>query len=475
LSSDEREGHDLVVIGGGSAGLVAAQFANRFGADVVLIEMNRIGGDCTWMGCIPSKTLLNIAATAHRIRQAPESGIHTGGIQVDFPQVMGRVRQAIAAVYAAETPERLREHGIAVELGPARFADRETVEVNGKRIRGRNFVICTGAVPEKPPLPGLAAVAHRTYEDIFELEDRPRRLLVLGGGSVGVELAQAFGRLGSEVSILEKGARLLAEADPEASEILASGLAREGVQIVTGLDVDEVRSDGSDVVLVASKGRFSGDLLLVATGRRPNLDSLGLDRAGVDSDEKGIRVDRALRTSQPHIFAAGDVTGSFQFTHLAGWQGYVAVRNALFPGSVAGVAETVPWAVFTDPEVAQIGLTEAQARADGGAVVVNRLPLERIDRAQTLGDTAGLVKIVSDESGRLIGATVVAPSAAEVINELAVAMGAGVGLQELGSTIHVYPTIGIGIQQLASEIAIRKSARGFRGAVSRMLMTRARR
>jgi pyruvate/2-oxoglutarate dehydrogenase complex dihydrolipoamide dehydrogenase (E3) component len=466
--------YDLVVIGAGSAGLVAADFGARFGAEVLLIERNRIGGDCTWTGCIPSKTLLNIAGIAHRVRQAPELGIGTGEVRIDFPKVMGRVREAIATVYESETPERLRERGVAVELGAARFLDREAVEVNGKRIRSRNFVICTGAAPEMPPIKGLASVAHRTYEDVFELEASPRRLLVLGGGPVGVELGQAFSRLGSAVTIVEQGPRLLTDADVEASEMVTARLNSEGVRIETEVQVDEARSDGDGVVLVTSKGPVRGDLLLVATGRRPNHDSLALDRVGVEFDERGIRVDETLKTSQDHIYAAGDVTGSFQFTHYAGWQGFVAVRNALFPGSTAGLRETVPWAVFTDPEVAQIGITEEQARARAADVVVHRLPLDRVDRAATLGETDGLIKILSDETGRLLGATIVAPSAAEVVNEVAVAMSAGVDVQDLGSTMHVYPTIGIAVQQLASAFAVRKSAGGLRGTVSRMLIRRSR-
>lgn len=472
MSSRRDPHYDLVVIGAGSAGLVAADFGARFGASVLLIEKERIGGDCTWTGCIPSKTLLNIAGIAQQIRQAPALGIQAGEVRIDFRQVMSRVRDAIAAVYEVETPERLRERGIAVEFGAARFVDREFVEVNGKRFGGRNFIICTGAAPQMPPVKGLASVAHRTHEDVFELEDLPSRLLVLGGGPVGIELGQAFGRLGCAVSLLEKGDRLLAEADLEAAEIVTGCLTSEGMQIETGVEIQEARRDRGAVVLATNRGEFEADLLLVATGRRPRIESMALDRAGVDVDGSGIRVDESLKTSQDHIYAAGDVTGSFQFTHYAGWQGFVAVRNALFPGSTRGVLEAVPWAVFTDPEVAQIGITEDRARARVAGLVVHRLPLDRVDRAQTLRQTEGLIKILSDESGRILGATLVGPSAAEVLNELSVAMTAGIAVQDLGSTIHVYPTMGVGIQQLASDFAVKKSAEGLRGAVSRMLVGR---
>lgn len=437
---------DLVVIGAGSAGIVAADFAARFGTDVLLIEKDRVGGDCTWTGCVPSKTLLREASIARRLRAE--------GVDVDFAKVIARVRAAVEAVYAFETPEKLAERGVQVLRGEARFLDPETLDVDGRRVRGRRFIVCTGAIPQLPPLGVLADAPYLTHERIFELERLPGRLVVLGGGPVGVELAQAFLRLGSQVTLLEKEERLLPAADPEAAEILRRRLVGEGMRIETGADVREVSTEAAD-------------LTLVATGRAPDLGGLDLERASVDFDRRGIRVDAHLRTSQRHIYAAGDVTGSFQFTHYAGWQGYAAARNALFPSSVPGLAKTVPWAVFSDPEIAQVGLTEQQAQRRD--VQVLSLPLERVDRAQTLGDTDGFLKLIVDGSGRLLGATLVAPEAAEVANELSVAQAAGLRLQQLARTIHVYPTFGLGIQQLASEFAMRRATRGLGGAVARLL------
>jgi pyruvate/2-oxoglutarate dehydrogenase complex dihydrolipoamide dehydrogenase (E3) component len=475
LKSNGEDRYDLVVIGAGSAGLVAADFAARFGARVLLIEKDRIGGDCTWTGCVPSKALLHAAAVAHQVRAAADLGVRVSGVEIDFPTLMREVRQAVARVYSFETPEQLAGRGIAVEQGQARFLDQHSVVVAGRRIQGRSFVIATGAVPQRPSLAGLEPVPYLTYEEVFELEQLPGRLLVLGGGPVGVELAQAFARLGSKVALFEKESRLLSAADPEAGDVLARVLAAEGVAIETGFEVVEAQEAGGEIVLRSARESFAGDRLLVATGRRPDVEGLDLERAGVEFDERGITVDRNLKTSQAHIYAAGDVTGSFQFTHYAGWQGYAAARSAILPGSARGLAETVPWAVFTGPELAQVGLTEAQCRARGLKIVVHRLPLERVDRAQTLAETDGFIKIVSSGAGRILGASIVGPGAADVANELAVAMVGGVDLQHLASTMHIYPTIGLGVQQLASEFAYGLSSRGLRGALARALMARARR
>jgi pyruvate/2-oxoglutarate dehydrogenase complex dihydrolipoamide dehydrogenase (E3) component len=475
LSSRRQRRHDLVVIGGGSAGLVAADFGARFGADVLLIEKDKIGGDCTWTGCVPSKALLHTAGVAHQIRAASHIGIRSRGAEVDFPEVMRRVREAVAAVYSFETPEQLRGQGIEVEFGEARFLDRASVEVAGRCIQARNFIICTGAVPQRPPVHGLEAVPYVTYEEVFDLDELPGRLLLLGGGPVGVELAQAFARLGSEVTLAEKESRLLAAADDEAADNLTRRLAADGVRIETGLDLEQVSWDSSQVAAGSARGRLPADLLLVATGRRPEVEGLHLAQAGVDHNERGIRVDQNLKTSQANIYAAGDVTGSFQFTHYAGWQGCAAARNALFTGSAGGVTQTVPWAVFTQPELAQVGLTEELARAQGRKVTVSRLALERVDRAQTSGDTDGFIKIVASPSGKVLGGTIVAPVAAELANELSIAIAGGLDLQRLASTMHVYPTIGLGIQQIASDFAFERARTGLRGAVSQALVTRFRR
>ncbi len=310
-----------------------------------------------------------------------------------------------------------------------------------------------------------------TYKDVFSLKALPRRLLVLGSGPIGAELAQAFVRLGSEVVLVEAADRLLPMADPDASAVLWDRFMREGVEVFVRAPVDHVERTGHGLALTAAGRRIEGDALLVALGRRPHLDELNLERAGLAFTKDAISVDSNLRTSNPRIYAAGDAAGSLQFTHYAGWQGYAATRNALFPGAMRGTRQGVPWVVFTDPEVAQVGLTDEEARQRGWRTEVLRLPLERIDRAQTTRELDGFIKLVT-RNDTLVGATVVAPAAGEVINELALAIQSKATLRQLSSTIHVYPTYGIGIQQLASQATIAGFVRGWQGRLARRLMRR---
>jgi pyruvate/2-oxoglutarate dehydrogenase complex dihydrolipoamide dehydrogenase (E3) component len=384
---------------------------------------------------------------------------------------MERVRTAIDGVYAFETPDAMARQGVEVAFGAAHFVDRDTIAIGNRHVTSRHFVVCTGAEPIVPSIPGLAQTPFLTYKDVFSLKVIPHRLLVLGSGPIGAELAQAFGRLGSEVVLVEAADRLLPIADPDASAVLRDRFMREGVKVVVDAPVEHVERAGHGIALTAAGRRIDGDALLVAVGRRPRLDELNLDRAGVAFTEDGISVDSRLRTGNPRIYAAGDGAGSMQFTHYAGWQGYVAARNALFPGAMRGTREGVPWVVFTDPEVGQVGLTEKEARERGRRTEVLRLPLERIDRAQTTGELDGFIKLVT-HNDTLVGATVVASVAGEVINELALAIQAKVTLRQLSSTIHVYPTYGIGIQQLASQATIAAFVRGWQGRLLRRLIRR---
>jgi pyruvate/2-oxoglutarate dehydrogenase complex dihydrolipoamide dehydrogenase (E3) component len=371
---------------------------------------------------------------------------------------MEHVRAAVEAVEASESPERLAAAGIEVIPGRARFIDPMTIDVDGRAIRARRFVICTGAAPVEPSIPGLAGVPRLTHRTIFDLDRPPGSLLVLGGGPVGVELAQALARLGSEVTVVERAGRLLPAADPEASAPLAAAFQAEGIRVLLGAALERVESRPGGVAATVSGQRLEADALLVATGRRPVTDGLDLERAGVEVTPAGITVNSRLRTTRRGIYAAGDVTGGPQFTHYAAWQGFAAARNALFPGSARGLRDPVPWAVFTDPEVAQAGLTEAEARDRPGAVQVHRLPWDRVDRARTDADTAGFLKLVA-RGDRVLGATVVGAGAADVANQLAVAIEAGIRLSKLSRTILIYPTRGFGVLQLASEIALNRAAR----------------
>ena len=461
--------YDLAVIGAGSAGLAAATFAARMGAAVVLVEAERIGGDCTWTGCVPSKALIHAARVIHQARAGGWLGNHP----VDFAAVSRRVRDAVSGVAAFETPDSLRAEGVEVVLGQARFVDTRTVEAAGRRLEARRFVVCTGAEPVVPAIPGLQEAPHLTYRTVFDLNDLPRRLLVLGGGPIGVELAQAFRRLGSEVTVFEQLDRLMATADAEASAVVEACFRREGIELVLGARVDRVETGSTGVAVVAAGRSHPGDALLVTVGRRPRVAELGLEAIRVRVAEQGIEVDAALRTSQRHVYAAGDVAGGPQFTHYAVWQGYAAARNAIFPGRVDGVRSTVPWAVFTDPEVAQVGLSEAEARRRGRPVRVHRLPVERIDRAQAERETDGFLKLVTADGERFLGATIVSAGAADMANALAIALETGAGLSRLARVVPVYPTRGYGMLQLASAVRLASTASSRRmRLLSRLLRRR---
>jgi pyruvate/2-oxoglutarate dehydrogenase complex dihydrolipoamide dehydrogenase (E3) component len=382
---------------------------------------------------------------------------------------MAEVRAVIARVYSYETPEVLAKQGIEVAIGPVRFLNADAIQVGERRIGAKHFVICTGAEPAVPPIPGLASVTYLTYESIFDLNRLPAKLIVIGAGPTGVELAQAFARLGSNVTVVDQRSSALPDADPEAAATIQRRLESEGVKFQMSAVVTGVAAHGAHVAVDVSASQLEADTLLVATGRRPRTAALDLERAGVEVNEGAIRVDKHLRTSNPHVFAAGDVTGGFQFTHYAGWQGYVAARNAVLPGAEEGVRSSVPWAVFTDPELAQAGLSELEARRQFGSIKVHRLPLERVDRAQTEAATDGFLKLVSRADGVLVGATAVSPAAGETMNELSVAIDRGLTLSDLASTIHVYPTFGFAVQQLAAEAAFEAATSGTKGRVTRAL------
>lgn len=459
--------YDLVVIGAGAAGLSAAAFAARLRARVALIERGRIGGDCTWSGCVPSKALRKAAKLAQEMRRADAFGLPRVEPQVDLRRVVAWVRVAIEGVSRFETPEALAEDGIELVFGAARFLDPHTVDVGGRLVRGRYIVICTGAAPALPAVPGLPETSYLTYRDVLDLPVLPARLLVLGAGPIGLELAQAFQRLGSAVTVLEQAQRVLPQADSDASAALATRLAEEGVDLRTGVGVERVERAGSGVAAAAAGQTWVSDALLVTTGRRPVVAGLGLERAGVAYSGSGVKVDPRLRTSQRHIYACGDVIGAAQFTHYAAWQGAVAARNALLPGASRGIPRAVPWVVFTDPEIGQVGLSEDEARRRWSDVLVQRWPMERVDRARTEGDVLGLLKLVARGDGRLLGATVVASAGGELVNELAVALERRLALRDLALTMHAYPTYGAAIQQASFATMMTQLMGGWRGPLLR--------
>ncbi|MCC6179873.1 MAG: FAD-dependent oxidoreductase [Chloroflexi bacterium] len=459
--------YDFVVIGAGSAGLLAAPLAAKLGARVALVERDRPGGDCLYTGCVPSKTLLKVAKVAHEIRRAAAFGLDAAPPSVDMSQVSSHIQDVIGRIYEHDSPEALRAQGVDVFLGPARFIDAHTLSVNGRAIRGRRFLICTGSRPIRPDIPGLADVSTLTYEDIFSLRVLPPRLLVIGAGPIGMEMSQAFARLGSSVTVFQRATRLLTVADADCSAVMADVFSHEGITVRLGASIDRVDQDGDEIAVTTSGDRVVGDALLVAVGRAPTLDGLDIERAGVTYSRRGIAVDAYLRTSQPHIYACGDVLGGEQFTHLAAIQAYQATRNALLPGKTRGTLEAAPWTVFTDPEVARAGLTEDEARArHGSGVRVFTLPLARVDRAQAEEDRHGLVKLVYRPNGKILGAHIVAARAGEMIQEVITAMDQGKTLRHLASAMHVYPTYSVGVQQAAA-FALEQSV--FGGLTGRLI------
>ena len=462
---------DIVIIGAGSGGLTAAAFAARLGAKTALIEKAHIGGDCTWTGCVPSKAMLRAARVAHEIRTAARYGIDTNPPVIDMRGIRDYVRSAISDVYQHETPEALQQAGIDVIIGRAQFLDPHTVQVERRRIRGSVFLITTGGHALIPPIGGLERVRYLTYEKLFESDRLPATLAIIGSGPIGMEMAQAYQRLGTQVTIT--GERILPRDEPEARETMRKVFEREGVRFVFGR-AKTVRQDGNQTVTSTTAGEIRTEMLLLAAGRRPAVSGLDLEKAGVDYSAAGIRVDNRLRTSVKHIYAAGDVVGGYQFTHLAGWQAFQAVRNALLPGNASGFAADVPWVTYTDPEVAHTGLTEEQARQRfGGGIGVHTRPMSMVDRAVCENDRDGFIKIVTKRNGAIVGATMVASRAGEAISEMVFAVAKGWRLTDIAGTIHPYPTYSTAIQQLAAETTHKQILSGIRGrllrAVSRMI------
>jgi len=436
-----REVQDLVVIGGGAGGLVVASVASQLGLKVTLIEKaDKLGGDCLHHGCVPSKTLIHTAKVAYEMRHAAEVGLTSVEPEVDMAAVNGRIREVVEHIQQHDDPERFRSYGCEVIFGAARFVDSHRVEVDGQYVEGKRFVIATGSWPFIPPVPGLEDTGYLTNLDLFSLPELPKRLAVIGGGPIGLEMGQAFARLGSQVTILQRGAHLLPQEDMELTDALQACLKQEGITVHTGVEVDRV-SHGSEGILVeGSEGlRLVTDQILVATGRRANVDRLGLEAAGVQFSKRGIEVDRRMRTSQKHIYACGDVCGPYAFTHMAEYQAGIVISNAIFRFPKQVDYRIVPRVTFTDPELASVGLTEAQAQEQDIEVGVLRFPFSQVDRALTEGATAGSIKLLV-RKGRVVGATILGAQAGELLHELVLAMQTGTKISDISAAIHAYPT-----------------------------------
>jgi pyruvate/2-oxoglutarate dehydrogenase complex dihydrolipoamide dehydrogenase (E3) component len=443
--------YDIVIIGGGSGGLVVASVAAQLKAKVALVEKEKLGGDCLWYGCVPSKSLIHAARVAYEVKHGSRFGIYTEPAKIKFEEATGYVQSVIKAIEPHDSPERFRSLGVEVIFGSGQFVDRETFAVNGRKLKARSFVVSTGSRPAIPPVEGLQEAGFLTNEKVFSLQERPESLIVIGAGPIGCELGQSFHRLGSQVTIIASRDQIMPKEDPEAAAVVQEQLESEGIRILKNSRAKKVEIiDGKKCLWAGPKDgnseKIIADEILVSAGRIPNVDSLNLEAAGVQYDKKGIKVGLDLRTTNPRILACGDIIGGYQFTHVAGYEAVVAVTNALFAPVTRLFASkanyrVIPWATFTEPELARVGLTEQQARERyGDDVVVLKQPFAGVDRAQAENATKGFGKIITRANGEILGAHIVGPSAGELIHEVVLAMANKLPVKSL-TGIHIYPTL----------------------------------
>jgi len=462
--------YDVLVIGGGAAGLSAAGIATNLGAKTAMIERDALGGDCTWTGCVPSKTLLKAAKVAHQARNASQYGLPDQTVDVDFAGVMEHVRETRQEVYEdADAPEIFEDMDIDVVEGDAHFVDSHTVAVDHgdgstEQFTGRYVIIATGSRALDPPIEGLGGINCLTNETLFELDEQPDRFGVVGAGPIGSEMAQAFSRLGSEVTVIEMADHILVNDDPELASRLREILEGEGVEYLLGAAVENVVEDHDGIRIETSEGEAGDkfDALLLAAGRIPNVEGLNLEAAGVEYDRSGVSVDDRCRTSQGHIYAAGDVTGQYQFTHMSNHMAKVAVTNALLKYPTSIDVDHVPWVTYTDPELAHVGASEDELEAEGTSYETYRFPYDKLDRAITEGETEGVIKVhATSLTGKILGASVLGAHAGELITSFAIAMRNGVTLRNIGDTIHPYPAWGEGTRRLADQWYVQKQSPTF--------------
>ncbi len=448
--------YNLVVIGAGTAGLVAAHAAAALGAKVALIERHLLGGDCLNVGCVPSKAIIRTSRLYAEMRHATQYGAQIpGDIRVDFSAVMQRMRGIRARISRADSVRRLTEDGVDVFFGEACFTGTEALTVDGTTLRFKKAMIATGSRPDTASIPGLVEAGYLTNENVFDLTELPRRLLVIGGGPLGCELAQAFCRFGSQVTIVQEMPMFLPKEERDAAQLLSDAFARDGIEVRLDTQVASVRVENGhkrvDLVNQGHSDTLSVDAILAGVGRLPNVEGLNLPAAGVECDETtGVRVNDFLQTSNPRIYAAGDACLEHKFTHTADASARIVVRNALFLGRQRQSALTIPWCTYTDPEIAHVGLYVRQAHNKDISVKTFTIPMHDVDRAIADGEEAGFVKIhVKEGTDRILGATIVARHAGEMINEVTLAMVAGIGLRTLARVIHAYPTQGEAIKKAA--------------------------
>lgn len=461
--------YDSVVIGGGAAGLTASGISANFGAKTMMIEADKLGGDCTWTGCIPSKTLLKAGKVARQLRNASAYGLIDQEPEINFRKVMQHVDKIRNEVYEdADRPEIFEEMGIEVVHGKASFIDEHTLQIDfddgtSRRVTSRYFFIATGAKPMIPSISGLDTVDFLTNHDLFDLNEQPRDLLIIGAGPIGIEMAQAFNDLGSSVTVVDMAPGILTNDDRETVDILHEELERQGIVFELNASIKEVRkADDIIEVCVEKEGKkvvLKGDALLIATGRTPNIESLNLDRAGIQFSKKGITINDACKTNKSHIYAIGDVSGRYQLTHMSEHMAKVAVTRALLKFPMKMDTKHITWATYTSPEIAHLGAKESELKSRNINYETYRFPYKKIDRAVSEGEDVGLIKIFAKKlTGKILGVSIVGEHAGELISEYAVAMRNGVTLRKLADTIHPYPSWGLGARRAADQWYIKNQS-----------------
>ena len=452
---DPAPRYNLVVVGAGTAGLVSAAGAAGLGARVALVEKHLLGGDCLNVGCVPSKCVIRSSRVIEEVRMAPELSVHIpDGTKADFPAVMERMRRLRARIGQHDSVRRFQQLGVDVFLGEGHFTGRDTIEVDGKTLRFSKAVIATGARAAAPPIPGLAEAGYLTNETVFSLTERPGRLAVIGAGPIGSEMSQAFRRLGSEVWILEAQSHILTREDPDAAEIVQRVFVRDGVNLVLGCTILKVESRGAEKIIQFEGNGACSDLpvdeILVGVGRAPNVEGLNLEAAGVAYGNHGVQVNDFLQTTNSRIYAAGDISLPFKFTHTADATARIVIQNALFAGRKKWSSLIIPWCTYTDPEIAHVGMYERDAVKNGIPIETFVRPLRDVDRAIADGEEEGFVKIhVKKGTDQILGATIVARHAGEMISEITLAMVGKIGLKTISNVIHPYPTQAEAIRQVA--------------------------
>ncbi|MDJ0601095.1 MAG: mercuric reductase [Crocosphaera sp.] len=433
--------YDIVIIGGGSGGLVVASAAAQLKAKVALVEKDRLGGDCLWYGCVPSKSLIHAARVAYEVKNSERFGVHTVSPTINFSQAMAHVKNAIAAIEPHDSPQRFEGLGVEVIFGSGEFINPNIFEVDGKKLKARAFVIATGSRPNIPNISGLKESGYLTNENVFSLAESPDSLAIIGAGPIGCELGQSFHRLGTKVTLINSRSHLLPKEDPEAADVVEKQFVKEGIKIIKNARAKKVEMIDNKKHLWSDEQEVIVDQILVSTGRSPNVESLNLEAAGVEYDKKGIKVNDKLQTTNSKIYACGDVIGGYQFTHVAAHEAVTVITNALFFPVSKVSYEVIPWATFTDPELARVGLTEEQAKQRyGDDIHVLKQQFADVDRAQAEGATQGFGKIIVKDNGEILGAHLVGKSAGELIHEIVLAMSNNLNVSAL-SGIHVYPTL----------------------------------